>query len=532
MAVLAEIARIPDGLIERLRPVRSASPSTIGEKIPRGSHDRELTRIAGRLRYDGLEENAICDAIIEVCEKRCENYGNDYREMCEKIARSVCRYPVGRDETLRLNQLSVQPSAQIINEPATVQPGVEIIDDLSVDTIPAFQLHWVTGIFQKFVDEITRGTTMTPRFPFLAAKVVVGARMAGNVKFENLDVEPRYYGAAIGETGSGKGEAWRRMMQILNAQGLVGGSSGGCGIKIVNSADSGAGLKECFFDPPEDQPVICYVDEVESLGNKATATRNPAILDTMIELADSTTISRLLAKKRKTKNNARLAMFICGQDGDTYMKAFAGRTRLGMYDRLYPEYGTAVEAGDLPPIKAAVAYHLLTELNKLDYSAVMTMTSEAQDLFNEFWDRQPKEVRTKARWKKNALLDAYMAAFGRGSKQVEVDDIEIAVQLFQRQLIIRRVCFRSEVPDKVGFYLGKIKDITNRMKKQLKAGMEAAVVALSRRDYETLTNAYRDNEEHYFEKAWATHVRVHLAEVEIHKANGQKYKKYLPQPYD
>ena len=397
-----------------------------------------------------------------------------------------------------------------------------------MDTIPAFEPHWVTGIYKNFVEVMTRGTTLAPQFSFLAAKVVVGAKMAGKVKFENLDVEPRYYGAAIGETGSGKGEAWRRMMQILNAPGLDG-SSGVCGIKVINSADSGAGLKECFFDPPDNQPVICYVDEVEGLGNKATATRNPAILDTMIELADSTMISRMLAKKRKTKDDARLAMFMCGQDGDTYMKAFAGRTKLGMYDRLYPEYGVPVEAGELPPIPVADAYTLLLELNKLDYSGVMTMSQGAKESFNSFWNSQPKEVRTKARWKKNVVLDAYMAAFGRGTKQVETEDMAIALQLFQRQLVIRKVCFRSEVPDKVGFYLGKIKDITNRMKSQLEAGMSPSEVALSRRDYETLTNACRDNEEHLFEKAWMTHSRVHLMDVEIKRANGQKYKKFLPQ---
>ncbi len=533
VAVQAAIAPIPEGLIERLRPERKSPPSIKGDLIPRGSHDTELTRIAGRLRHDGLEQKAIADALIEVCEKRCENYGGDYREMCEKIAKSVCRYPVGRDKPIHLSGVPVSMSSTpVMTEPAVAQPKVEIVDELSVDTIPAFQPHWVTGIYKKFVNVITRGTTMTPQFAFLAAKVVVGAKMAGKVKFENLDVEPRYYGAAIGETGSGKGEAWRRMMQILNAQGLVGGSSGGCGIKIINSADSGAGLKECFFDPPENQPVICYVDEVEGLGNKATATRNPAILDTMIELADSTMISRMLAKKRKTKDDARLAMFMCGQDGDTYMKAFAGRTKLGMYDRLYPEYGVPVEAGELPPIPVVEAYNLLTELNRLDYSGVMTMSQDAKDSFANFWDSQPKEVRTKARWKKNVMLDAYMAAFGRGSKQVEADDMDIALQLLQRQLIIRKVCFRSEVPDKVGFYLGKCKDITNRMKKQLEAGMATSDVALSRRDYETLTNAYRDNEEHHFEKAWMTHAKVHLSEFEIQKANGQRYKKFLPQASD
>jgi hypothetical protein len=73
-----------------------ASPKVTGDKIPRGSHDAELTRIAGKLRHDGIEENLITAALIEVCEKRCEDYGRDYKQMCGKIARSVCHYEPGR----------------------------------------------------------------------------------------------------------------------------------------------------------------------------------------------------------------------------------------------------------------------------------------------------------------------------------------------------------------------------------------------------------------------------------------------------
>ncbi len=76
-----------------------ASPKLTGDKIPRGSHDAELTRIGGKLRQEGLEENAIAAALVEVCEKRCEDHGPDYREMCAKIARSVCHYEPGKGKT-------------------------------------------------------------------------------------------------------------------------------------------------------------------------------------------------------------------------------------------------------------------------------------------------------------------------------------------------------------------------------------------------------------------------------------------------
>jgi len=63
--------------------------SADGPKIPRGSHDNELTRIAGKLRQDGLEEDGIYTAIVEVCEKRCENYGLRLPRDVQEIAKSV-----------------------------------------------------------------------------------------------------------------------------------------------------------------------------------------------------------------------------------------------------------------------------------------------------------------------------------------------------------------------------------------------------------------------------------------------------------
>jgi hypothetical protein len=112
ITVKNEITPVPDGLLERLRPERKSSPTLEGPKIPYGQHDIELTRIGGKLRQFGMEEESIYDAITEVCEKRCEGYGADYKDMTRKIAHSICRYPVVNTDLALTQQPTVQSQTQ------------------------------------------------------------------------------------------------------------------------------------------------------------------------------------------------------------------------------------------------------------------------------------------------------------------------------------------------------------------------------------------------------------------------------------
>ena len=82
------------------------------------------------------------------------------------------------------------------------------------------------------------------------------------------------------------------------------------------------------------------IDEAASLGNKANESKNPEIVDTIIELADSTSISRVKAQKSlkrkagKTHSNARLALYMCAQTGEVVTQAFEGRKKQGIRERL------------------------------------------------------------------------------------------------------------------------------------------------------------------------------------------------------
>src|SRR6185369_1406237 len=115
----APIAEAPDWLVEWCLSQKNAedektSVGVVGGKIPYGAHDTTLTRIGGKLRQDGLEEEAIYNSLVEVCEKRCQNYGPDYREMCRKIAKSVCRYEIKEVGSI------VFPSAPALTPPEPV----------------------------------------------------------------------------------------------------------------------------------------------------------------------------------------------------------------------------------------------------------------------------------------------------------------------------------------------------------------------------------------------------------------------------
>jgi hypothetical protein len=430
-------------------------------------------------------------------------------------------------------QATSKPEAQKNPNEIPTLPSLESY--LEESDIPPFDPSVISedSILRRFVDLVSKGTGIPDQFAFAVAKAVLGIRMDGIVKFADYSLRTNLYVALIGATGTGKNSCWDRTREIITPVGGIGSASGAiCRINFLDTLDSGAGLKDAFFEKP-DMPILAFHGEVEELGAKTGATRQPEILTTLIDLKDNTRITRALARQNKKEmGNARLGAVLCGQEGAIFTRALAGRTKLGLWDRMYPEFATLEPPTKLPPISAEKAVALLTELNSLDYAVTMSLSEPAKQIFSVFWNSLPAKEKNAIRLRNAMVVDAFIMAFARHATEVSTADALAAVKIAYRQLIIRKVCFTTEVPDKTGYYSGLIKKSIEKMKRRIDGSESCDVVAMSERDFLTATNAYRDNEEHFFKRAWDVLRPVLLSKHVVVKANGQKYEKWRPQDHD
>jgi hypothetical protein len=112
------IIPVPERISELVKhESERVNASEDGPRIPYGSHDSELFRIGCMLRNAGMNYQEIRDALIHICQRRCENHGTDYVDMCAKKAKSVCRYPVGQASPM------LQFDGTATNQTDVVTPG-------------------------------------------------------------------------------------------------------------------------------------------------------------------------------------------------------------------------------------------------------------------------------------------------------------------------------------------------------------------------------------------------------------------------
>jgi len=194
-----------------------APPTVTGEIIPYGQHDNELHRIAGRLRHDGLEEEAIYNALIEVVEKRCENPGSDFRDMCRKHAHNICMKPIGK--IAEVYNSGYAKSAVQTAVPAR-WPEPRRFESSTVEALP-FKLEYLPVAIRDWAEDLAERMSVPLDFTGIASLVTLAGCMNRRVFVHPLTNDQSWRepvsisGAVIASSGRKKTPVWRQFTNPL-----------------------------------------------------------------------------------------------------------------------------------------------------------------------------------------------------------------------------------------------------------------------------------------------------------------------------
>jgi hypothetical protein len=191
---------------------------TPDQKILYGGHDTTLTSVAGELRRIGLEKDEMESVLVDVCEKRCVNYGSDYREMCRKIAASISKKEKGKDTTVYVGdhiagakvagvmtpKMTEIVEAQKAQENERLKAAEHVKKELEsrIGPWPVFP-EWVfqdTSIYRGLVKPYCDANSRQPEFLFMPSLVLLMNYIGLKVKIENKEITPSFYLVMIGST--------------------------------------------------------------------------------------------------------------------------------------------------------------------------------------------------------------------------------------------------------------------------------------------------------------------------------------------
>jgi hypothetical protein len=173
-----------------------------GSKIPRGAHDNTLTRIAGKLHWlhPDWTEPELGVELAAICEARCEGYGNDYQEMCEKIAHSIGKRPVKVD-VFKQNADAQAEQIKLVQE--IEQNDEPEIETSSVVTRPVFPT-WVmqgTSLWDGLVGPVEKTSDKYPELVFMPAVLMYLNYLGNKVTVKNRSFVPSLFLGIISPYG-------------------------------------------------------------------------------------------------------------------------------------------------------------------------------------------------------------------------------------------------------------------------------------------------------------------------------------------
>jgi Bifunctional DNA primase/polymerase, N-terminal len=199
-----DIIEVPEWLIDWMKKNQTSRkdrpPLGIdGDRIARGGHDNYLNRLAGKLRYVGMEEESIYNTLVEVVEKRFDDYGSDYKEMCRKHAHYITQKPVGKNTSLLVNGVPVGTAA------ASSDGTMEVEERPTIPLIPYPKFpSWImagTSIYEGLVKPFCEINSRYPEFMFVPALALMLNYLGTRVRIVGSGVPLSIFMVVIGRAG-------------------------------------------------------------------------------------------------------------------------------------------------------------------------------------------------------------------------------------------------------------------------------------------------------------------------------------------
>jgi len=402
-------------LISQKMKEQKTTPSLTGnDPIPLGMHDVTLTAIAGKLRQDGLENAEIESVLVRTCEQRCTGYGSDYREMCQKIARSVCRYPAGDPGPTVLlggklpGQNVTQARAQA-SSVASAAAGVELLpsnhevveNEVKEQDNEYPYWCWNGTLYEDFATLCGENNVVPKEYFIESIKTVVGA-ICGHRIFPHQapNQESRFYTVLVGPGGCGKSSATRWARDMFIGTGLVyeltqAGGYTNIGCAQGSFASSSGLIKNGFMKHTR---LLQVYDEATTMIEKfGIPGSGDSFLDAMNQLFESGNMPQLVTRETKEIMSKAVHNSILGcTTKEKWSSAFV-RTNSessGFFQRL--NIITSEEEGRVAnwvePDLSVLRDRFVRKIQPLEYqNVVVRRTPEAAEMFEKWYsDKRPE----------------------------------------------------------------------------------------------------------------------------------------------
>jgi hypothetical protein len=347
-----------------------------GPKIPYGTHDETLHRIAGKLRHIGMEHEGIESALMEIAEKRLESPGADWPDMVRKHAREICKKPIGSDDTVRI-------AGKLPGE-ADVPTGTPAPSEIAIDTDegslrPVFPYHVMEGttIYEGLVKPAVDNSSKHAEFVFVPAVQMMLNYLSGKVRIAMQETNLNLFVGLVSPPGEffkssscalshdyfkSMGLSAKFSKSLPNADGRV--------IVMQTGSSEGFGLTMSEINGKN---AILFNDELGKLVAKA-GIENSSLPHDLLTWYESGDFGNTV-KSRKDSFAFEAKSYVFGWQWCTTTRGFnrhwpkiAGAVS-GMEDRMF-----FVVSPEKP--KPAGAYHVppMEEAAKVTYSAIEAAT--------------------------------------------------------------------------------------------------------------------------------------------------------------